>query len=193
MCVNIVFVVIDIEMIKMFDLCCFCYFVIVVDELYFGCVVLCLCIVQLFLMCYIVVLEVDFGIWLFEWFMCVVQFMLVGVLFFEQVRIVVYVVDEVEVIVCKMVQGMVGCVVIGYVSFILMFDVFLDIICNVSCSMLEVELVFWEVLIVSQCQQIVDGMLDIGFGWLMVMVFGECICFFVVLWELFVVVVLVWS
>lgn len=65
----------------MFDLCCLCCFVVVVEILYFGCVVQCLYMVQLFLIWQIFVLEEELGFCLFDCFSWVVIFIVEGSLF----------------------------------------------------------------------------------------------------------------
>jgi DNA-binding transcriptional LysR family regulator len=141
------------------------YFVTVADELHFGRAALRLRIAQPPLTRHITALEAELGIRLFERSTRAVRLTPEGTLFLEQARAVLRAVDEADSTARKMAQGMVGRLVIGYASSIPMSDVFSDIIRNVSRNLPEVELLFREVSSVSQAQQIVDGTLDIGFGW----------------------------
>jgi DNA-binding transcriptional LysR family regulator len=141
------------------------YFVTIAEELHFGRAALRLRIAQPPLTRHITALETELGIRLFERSTRAVRLTPEGTLFVEQARAVIHAVDEAESTARKMAQGAVGRLVIGYSSSIPISDVFSDMIRNVSRNLPEVELLFREVSTASQLQQIVDGTLDIGFGW----------------------------
>jgi DNA-binding transcriptional LysR family regulator len=141
------------------------YFVTIADELHFGRAALRLRIAQPPLTRHITALETELGIRLFERSTRAVRLTPEGTLFLEQARAVLRAVDEADATARKMAQGMVGRLVIGYASSIPMSDVFSDMIRNAGRNLPEVELLLREVSSTSQAQQILDGTLDIGFGW----------------------------
>lgn len=74
-------------------------------------------------------------------------------------------VGEAEATARKIAHGAIGRIVIGYASSIPLSNAFSEMIRNTSRSLPEVELAFREVSTASQRQQLIDGSLDIGFGW----------------------------
>lgn len=141
------------------------YFVTIADELHFGRAALRLRIAQPPLTRHIAALEGELGIRLFDRSTRAVHLTPEGALFLEHARSVIHAVDEAEATARKIAHGLVGRIVVGYASSIPMSDTFSGIVREVSRNMPEVELAFREVSTASQRQQIVDGTMDVGFGW----------------------------
>ncbi|MFJ2336899.1 LysR substrate-binding domain-containing protein [Pseudomonas protegens] len=141
------------------------YFVTVADELHFGRAALRLRIAQPPLTRHIAALEARLGIRLFERSTRTVCLTPEGELFLQQARGVISAVGEAEATARKIAHGAIGRIVIGYASSIPLSNAFSEMIRNTSRSLPEVELAFREVSTASQRQQLIDGSLDIGFGW----------------------------
>ncbi|WP_321914602.1 LysR substrate-binding domain-containing protein [Paraburkholderia sp. J11-2] len=141
------------------------YFVTVAEELHFGRAAVRLNIAQPPLTRHIAALEAELGIRLFERSTRAVKLTPEGVLFLERARSVLHAVGEAQATARKLAQGVTGRIAIGYTSSIPMSDAFAEIVRNAGRELPEVELTFCEVATASQHRQIVEGALDIGFGW----------------------------
>lgn len=141
------------------------YFVTVADELHFGRAAERLRIAQPPLTRHIAALEAELGIRLFERSTRSVQLTPQGALFLERARHVLHAVGDAENSARKMAQGVAGRIAIGYTSSIPMSEAFAEIVRRAGRELPDVDLAFREVATASQRRQIVDGALDIGFGW----------------------------
>lgn len=141
------------------------YFVTVADELHFGRAAARLRIAQPPLTRHISALETELGIRLFERSTRSVALTPQGASFLERARAVLDAAGEAEHSARKMAQGVAGRIVIGYTSSIPMSDAFEAIVRRAGRELPDVDLTFREVATASQPRQIVDGGLDIGFGW----------------------------
>ncbi|MCP3711370.1 LysR substrate-binding domain-containing protein [Paraburkholderia sp. CNPSo 3274] len=141
------------------------YFVTVAEELHFGRAAVRLNIAQPPLTRHIAALEAELGIRLFERSTRAVKLTPEGILFLERARGVLHAVGEAQATARKLAQGVTGRIAIGYTSSIPMSDAFAEIVRNAGRALPEVELTFREVATASQHRQIVEGALDIGFGW----------------------------
>jgi len=141
------------------------YFVTVAEELHFGRAAARLNIAQPPLTRHIAALEAELDIRLFERSTRAVQLTPEGVLFLERARSVLAAVDDAQTTARKLAQGATGRIAIGYTSSIPMSDAFAEIVRNAGRTLPEVELTFREVATAGQRRQIVEGALDVGFGW----------------------------
>ncbi|WP_322032605.1 LysR substrate-binding domain-containing protein [Paraburkholderia sp. J76] len=141
------------------------YFVTVAEELHFGRAAVRLNIAQPPLTRHVAALETELGIRLFERSTRAVKLTPEGALFLERARSVLHAAGEAQATARKLAQGMTGRIAIGYTSSIPMSDAFAQIVRNAGRALPEVELTFREVASANQHRQIVEGALDIGFGW----------------------------
>lgn len=141
------------------------YFVTVADELHFGRAAARLRIAQPPLTRHISALEAELGIRLFDRSTRSVQLTPQGARFLERARAVLDAAGEAEHAARRMAQGVTGRIVIGYTSSIPMSDAFEAVVRRAGRALPDVDLTFREVATASQPRQIVDGALDIGFGW----------------------------
>jgi DNA-binding transcriptional LysR family regulator len=156
------------------------YFVTVAEELHFGRAAARLNIAQPPLTRHIAALETELGIRLFERSTRAVQLTPAGVLFLERARSVLQAADEAQATARKLAQGVTGRIAIGYTSSIPMSDAFAEIVRNAGRTLPEAELTFREVATAGQHRQIVEGALDVGFGWSATNVQEEGLCSLVV-------------
>jgi DNA-binding transcriptional LysR family regulator len=141
------------------------YFVTVAEELHFGRAAARLNIAQPPLTRHIAGLEAELGIRLFERSTRAVQLTSEGALFLERARNVLNAVGDAQATARKLAQGVTGRIAIGYTSSIPMSDAFAEVVRSAGRTLPEVDLTFREVATAGQHRQIVEGALDVGFGW----------------------------
>ena len=159
------------------------YFVTVAEELHFGRAAVRLNIAQPPLTRHIAALEAELGIRLFERSTRAVKLTSEGILFLERARGVLHAAGEAQATARKLAQGVTGRIAIGYTSSIPMSDAFAEIVRNAGRALPEVELTFREVATASQLRQIVEGALDVGFGWSAVNAQEDGLCSLVIAHE----------
>ncbi|QGZ57263.1 LysR substrate-binding domain-containing protein [Paraburkholderia acidiphila] len=156
------------------------YFVTVAEELHFGRAAVRLNIAQPPLTRHIAALEAELGIRLFERSTRAVKLTPEGIVFLERARSVLHAAGEAQATARKLAQGVTGRIAIGYTSSIPMSDAFAEIVRNAGRVLPEVELTFREAATASQHRQIVEGTLDIGFGWSAVNALDDGLCSLVI-------------
>lgn len=139
-----------------------CYFVVVVEELYFGCVVKCLFILQLVLSFDICKFEDVFGVQLFLCINKMVVLINVGEVLFGEVCWLLLQVVEVECLMVCFVLGFVGWLWIGFVYLMLYCGLF-DVVWCFEVDYLGVEVVLSEMNMYVQVQVIQCGQIDFGY------------------------------
>lgn len=144
------------------EFCYLCYFLVLVNELYYGWVVQCLVILQLLLLVVIQQLEVSVGVCFFDCDSKGVCLMFVGDVFCGSVQVLFDCVEDVCVLVWEVQVGEVGWLCLGFVGFML-FNGFLSWLQVFYVGYVRVEVVVVELNFQDQIDVLFVEDLDFGF------------------------------